>query len=91
MKPLHCKAVGHSWDLYTPSLRKKRGQIGYKLCFICLNCQSERIDTIDIYGRILFRAYRYSKEYRDSKRMSRDSPYSIREQYRSAYLNSLKG
>lgn len=92
MNALHCKAIGHSWDfMETPNLSRRRGQVGYKLYFICVNCRSERRDTVDIYGRVMFRSYHYTWEYKNSQKMTRNDDFSIREQYRSAYLKSLRG
>lgn len=91
MTTLHCKAIGHSWDLLkTPHLSRRKGQVGYKLYFRCVNCGSDRVDTVNIYGRVMFRSYHYSWEYTNSQKMTRDNPYTVREQYRSAYIKSLK-
>jgi hypothetical protein len=77
---VRCRTIGHAWyeiDADKPS------PIGWYLWLKCERCDSIRMDTVDVFGKLTARSYRHPDGYRDAAKMTRS-------QYRVVLHDRLK-
>lgn len=88
---LQCLAFSHQWDRVSPLQRERRARhMGYRIHWRCMRCASERIDTCNLYGQLLYRDYKYSKAFKAVNRPNPSEAYTRKELFRRSYIKALK-
>lgn len=88
---LQCLAFSHQWDRVSPLQRERRARhMGYRIHLVCMSCTSERVDTCNIYGQLLYREYKYSAAFKAVTRPDPSDEYTRKELFRRNYIKVMK-
>jgi hypothetical protein len=53
---LRCRTFGHEWEEFVP-VGKKVPIAGFQFALLCVSCGTERYDTLNTLGALMFRQY----------------------------------
>jgi hypothetical protein len=59
---VECRSLGHQW---VPDNTAK-SRFGYTIGLRCLECDTIRVDAIDVFGDVFSRTYRQPKGYKNT-------------------------